>query len=208
MPRPASGIMASWLFREARQAFTSRHNGKTSTYPPGGETSRVVGVLCTQCGQTNPESSRFCARCGRALTVAAPRPPVGDELPSTLPHSWKVEPEEGGHSLIGQVGATLEALPPGSALLVVTRGPNAGSRFALETDMTTVGRHSKSDVLLDDVTVSRRHAEFYRRHGVFLVRDLGSLNGTYVNRERVEEVALARGDELQIGKFRLVFLVP
>lgn len=168
----------------------------------------MIGVLCTHCGQTNPGGSRFCARCGRSLATAPPeRPPGSDELSSTLPHSWKAEPEGGGESLIGQVSSTLEALPAGSALLVVTRGPNAGSRFALETEMT-VGRHPKSDVLLDDVTVSRRHAELYLREGAFLVRDVGSLNGTYVNRERVEEVALARGDELQIGKFRLVFLVP
>ncbi len=104
-------------------------------------------------------------------------------------------------------GARLaETLPPGSALLVVRRGPNAGSRFLLDTDVTTAGRHPESDIFLDDVTVSRRHAEFRREGGVFTVRDVGSLNGTYVNRERVESAALANADEVQIGKFRLVFL--
>ncbi len=100
----------------------------------------------------------------------------------------------------------VEALPPGSALLVVRRGPNAGSRFLLDEDVTTAGRHPESDIFLDDVTVSRRHAEFRREAGSFSVRDVGSLNGTYVNRERIEGVALANGDEVQIGKFRLVFL--
>jgi pSer/pThr/pTyr-binding forkhead associated (FHA) protein len=105
-------------------------------------------------------------------------------------------------------GARLtEQLPAGAALLVVRRGPNAGSRFLLDTEVTTAGRHPESDIFLDDVTVSRRHAEFRRDRGVFSVRDVGSLNGTYVNRERVEQATLANSDEVQIGKFRLVFLV-
>ncbi|HXF20904.1 MAG TPA: FHA domain-containing protein [Streptosporangiaceae bacterium] len=100
----------------------------------------------------------------------------------------------------------VESLPPGTALLVVKRGPNAGSRFLLDSDITTAGRHRDSDIFLDDVTVSRRHAEFYRHGDRFTVRDVGSLNGTYVNQERIEEAALIGGDEVQIGKFRLVFL--
>src|SRR5262245_14000249 len=98
------------------------------------------------------------------------------------------------------------ALPPGMALLVVRRGPNAGARFLLERDVTTSGRHPDSDIFLDDVTVSRRHAEFHRAISGFTVRDVGSLNGTYVNRERVESATLSNGDEVQIGKFRLVFI--
>jgi len=97
-------------------------------------------------------------------------------------------------------------LPLGSALLVVKRGPNAGSRFMLDSDLTTAGRHPESDIFLDDVTVSRRHAEFYRHPRGFTVRDVGSLNGTYVNRERIEEADLNDGDEVQVGKFRLMFL--
>jgi len=100
----------------------------------------------------------------------------------------------------------LEALPPGSALLVVKRGPNAGSRFLLDADTTTAGRHPESDIFLDDVTVSRRHAEFAREGAGFVVRDVGSLNGTYLNRERIDVAGLAGGDEVQIGKYRLVFL--
>ena len=93
----------------------------------------------------------------------------------------------------------------GSAVLLVRRGPDAGARFALEAEVTRAGRHPESEIFLDDITVSRRHAEFARRGSSFLLRDVGSLNGTYVNRERVEETALADGDEVQIGKFKLVF---
>ncbi|HEY8371692.1 MAG TPA: FHA domain-containing protein [Pseudonocardiaceae bacterium] len=100
----------------------------------------------------------------------------------------------------------VDALPAGSALLVVKRGPNAGSRFLLDRDTTSAGRHPDSDIFLDDVTVSRRHAEFRREGGEFVVVDVGSLNGTYVNREPVDTAVLANGDEVQIGKFRLVFL--
>jgi pSer/pThr/pTyr-binding forkhead associated (FHA) protein len=102
--------------------------------------------------------------------------------------------------------AGVDALPAGSALLVVKRGPNAGSRFLLDRDTTSAGRHPDSDIFLDDVTVSRRHAEFRREGGEFVVIDVGSLNGTYVNREPVDQAVLAGGDEVQIGKFRLVFL--
>jgi pSer/pThr/pTyr-binding forkhead associated (FHA) protein len=98
------------------------------------------------------------------------------------------------------------SLPPGTALLLVRRGPNAGARFLLDKEVTTSGRHPESDIFLDDVTVSRRHAEFHRDGGVFTVRDVGSLNGTYVNRERVETATLSNGDEVQIGKFRLVLI--
>jgi pSer/pThr/pTyr-binding forkhead associated (FHA) protein len=102
--------------------------------------------------------------------------------------------------------AGIEALPAGSALLVVKRGPNAGSRFLLDQPTTSAGRHPESDIFLDDVTVSRRHAEFRREGGEFVVVDVGSLNGTYGNREPVDTAVLANGDEVQIGKFRLVFL--
>ena len=90
-------------------------------------------------------------------------------------------------------------------MLVVTRGPNAGTRMALTKPVTTVGRHPDSDIFLDDITVSRRHAEVQRVPSGFVVRDVGSLNGTYLNRERVEESQLRNEDELQVGKFRLVF---
>jgi pSer/pThr/pTyr-binding forkhead associated (FHA) protein len=101
----------------------------------------------------------------------------------------------------------VDGLPSGSALLVVKRGPNAGSRFLLYQPVTSAGRHPGSDIFLDEVTVSRRHAEFRTENGEsFRVVDVGSLNGTYVNRKPVNSAVLANGDEIQIGKFRLVFL--
>lgn len=100
----------------------------------------------------------------------------------------------------------VEGLPEGSALLVVKRGPNAGSRFLLDQETTAAGRHPDSDIFLDDVTVSRRHAEFRRNGDQYEVVDVGSLNGTYVNREPKNSSVLSNGDEIQIGKFRLVFL--
>jgi pSer/pThr/pTyr-binding forkhead associated (FHA) protein len=102
------------------------------------------------------------------------------------------------------VGIT--GIPPGAALLVVRRGPNAGSRFLLDQPVTTVGRHASSDIFLDDATVSRRHAEFRRREAAFELVDTGSLNGTYVNRGRVDSTVLVHMDEIQLGKFRLVYL--
>jgi pSer/pThr/pTyr-binding forkhead associated (FHA) protein len=100
---------------------------------------------------------------------------------------------------------SIAALPSGSALLIVRRGPNAGARFLLDTRVTTVGRHPNADIFLDDVTVSRRHAEFARHGHTFQVRDLGSLNGTYVEGVRVDDALLDDGAEVQIGKFRLTF---
>jgi pSer/pThr/pTyr-binding forkhead associated (FHA) protein len=99
----------------------------------------------------------------------------------------------------------VEALPYGSALLVAHSGPNMGARFLLDSDVTTAGRHPDADIFLDDVTVSRRHVEFRRTARSFEVVDTGSLNGTYVNHDRVDSVELKSGNEVQIGKFRLTF---
>ena len=101
--------------------------------------------------------------------------------------------------------AAVDALPQGSALLVVQRGPGAGNRFLLDQDVVTAGRHPESEIFLDDITVSRRHVEFRRTADGFTVSDVGSLNGTYVNRDRIDEAVLTNGDEVQIGKFRLVY---
>ncbi len=98
-------------------------------------------------------------------------------------------------------------LPRGVGLLVVKRGSDVGVRFALDAAITKAGRHPESDIFLDDITVSRRHAEFVTSDQVTTVRDVGSLNGTYVNRERIEEARLSSGDEVQIGKFKLLYLV-
>ena len=94
----------------------------------------------------------------------------------------------------------------GEASLVIKRGQKAGMRFGLDRDVTTIGRHPDSDIFLDDVTVSRRHAEVRRRGDMVELADVGSLNGTYLNRERVEATGLRSGDEVQVGKFKLVFL--
>ncbi len=165
-------------------------------------------VFCTQCGQQNSDESRFCARCGAPLI--RPGEPVADRAPdstSTISLSGldPVDIDAADDDTLADV-ATIEALLPGTAMLIVKRGPNAGSRFLLDKDLTTAGRHPDSDIFLDDVTVSRRHAEFARTTDGFLVRDVGSLNGTYLNRERIEEAALAGGDEVQVGKFRLMLL--
>ncbi|WP_353810543.1 FHA domain-containing protein [Agromyces sp. SYSU T00194] len=99
----------------------------------------------------------------------------------------------------------IAALPSGSALLIVRRGPNAGARFLLDADVTTVGRHPDADIFLDDVTVSRKHAEFLRHRTAFEVKDLGSLNGTYFDGVRIETALLSDGAEVQVGKYRLTF---
>jgi pSer/pThr/pTyr-binding forkhead associated (FHA) protein len=99
----------------------------------------------------------------------------------------------------------IAALPAGSALLIVRRGPTAGARFLLDADVTTVGRHPEADIFLDDVTVSRRHSEFLREGSRFQVKDLGSLNGTYLAGERIDIGELSDRSEVQVGKFRLTF---
>jgi pSer/pThr/pTyr-binding forkhead associated (FHA) protein len=99
----------------------------------------------------------------------------------------------------------IAALPSRSALLIVLRGPSEGSRFLLDQDVTLAGRHPNADIFLDDVTVSRRHAEFHRDGVNFWVKDLGSMNGTYRAGESIDESKLEHGDEIQVGKFRLTF---
>lgn len=95
----------------------------------------------------------------------------------------------------------------GVGTLVVKRGPNVGSRFSLEDDVIRAGRHPDSQIFLDDITVSRRHVEIRREAEGYVVYDVGSLNGTYVNRQRVDRAPLRNGDELQIGTFKLVYMV-
>jgi pSer/pThr/pTyr-binding forkhead associated (FHA) protein len=158
--------------------------------------------FCTECGHQNPDSARFCAHCGHRL-IAADGPV---DTTSTLSFGGPDRSElEGEGHLSPADEAAVEALPRGSALLVVQRGPSAGSRFLLDTDEVSAGRHPNSEIFLDDVTVSRRHAVFRRTSDGYLVADVGSLNGTYVNRDRIDEVLLSNGDEVQIGKYRLVY---
>jgi hypothetical protein len=152
-------------------------------------------VFCHNCGHRNPEGVNFCSSCGASMVTSAPDTSVGvspvDEI------------ADGGDrpAAVGQL-----ELPRGVGLLVVRRGDGEGARFPLETPETTVGRHPDADVFLDDITVSRRHAVFVTEGQVTTVRDAGSLNGTYVNRARIDESTLASGDEVQVGKFKLVYL--
>jgi len=160
------------------------------------EATTVVGVFCPSCGHRNPAGFNFCSSCGVSLVTIAP-----DTSVSNSPIDDLGDPgDDDAH-----VG--LLELPRGVGLLVVKRGADVGVRFALEAAVTQAGRHPESDIFLDDITVSRRHAEFVSRGEVTTVRDVGSLNGTYVNRERIDEASLSSGDEVQIGKFKLLYLV-
>lgn len=116
-----------------------------------------------------------------------------------------VEPDAPAVGLTAEEHNAVAALPPTSALLIMQRGPSAGARFLLDADRTVAGRSPNADIFLDDVTVSRKHVEFVREREGFVVRDVGSLNGTYVNRTRIEQALLRAGDEVQIGKFRMTF---
>jgi len=111
----------------------------------------------------------------------------------------------GGSDLTPEEFEAVAALPSGSSLLIARRGPGAGSRFLIDSDVTTAGRHPDADIFLDDVTVSRRHADFVRSGTTVEVRDLGSLNGTYVDGERIDSAVLSEGAEVQVGKFRLTW---
>lgn len=128
----------------------------------------------------------------------------GDDVESTRNFAEDIVASE-SDQLSEEDQAAVAALPAGNALLVVRRGPNKGARFLLDADLITVGRHPNSDVFLDDVTVSRRHAEISRSTGEFSVKDLDSLNGTYYQGARVESALLTNGSELQIGKYHFTF---
>ena len=138
--------------------------------------------------------------------TGTPEPQV--ETTSVFRADLLKEMENGANGNETAVAGT-DNLAEGQALLVVKRGPNAGARFLLDQATTTAGRHPEADIFLDDVTVSRRHAEFRKNDDdKFEVVDVGSLNGTYVNREPRNSQVLEVGDEIQIGKFRLVFIAP
>jgi len=155
----------------------------------------MTEVFCSQCGHKNRPKANFCSSCGALI-----EPDAGEETTITF------APVDGTGEIVDEELTVSLGDSSSTAMLVVKRGPNAGSKFALDTEVTGAGRHPDSDIFLDDITVSRRHAEVVRRPSGYIVRDAGSLNGTYLNRERIEdETPLANGDELQIGKFKLVF---
>lgn len=176
---------------------------------------------CTQCGHQNPADARYCARCGEPIAASVSEDTGG------LGRPLREEPSEGSERgvqdttsvmpvaedsaatkpLSEEDAAALRALPQSSAMLIVRRGPNEGSRFLLQTDTVTAGRHPDSDIFLDDITVSRHHARFTRGSEGWQVSDNGSLNGTYVRRALIDgPTTLQHGDEIQIGKFRFVFV--
>ena len=170
--------------------------------------------FCTACGRQNPDDARFCAQCGTRLvrddggvsTDSFPGPGEAGESTATIQIGGVGDRVETSDRQLNAVdAAAVDALPTGHALLVVQKGPGSGSRFLLDADVTHAGRHPDSEIFLDDVTVSRQHAVFDRTGEGFTVSDVGSLNGTYVNRDRIEKVQLKDGDEVQIGKYRLVF---
>ncbi len=168
--------------------------------------------FCTACGNQNPDEARFCSQCGNRLAsddAAGAGADSGgasaNDSTATITFGVPAPVDTSDRQLSPVDAAAVDALPEGHALLIVQRGPSAGSRFLLDTDLVGAGRHPDSEIFLDDVTVSRRHAEFRREGNAFAVSDVGSLNGTYVNRDRIDSVALTDGDEVQIGKYRLVF---
>ena len=152
-------------------------------------------IVCANCGHRNGPGSRFCSSCGEGLDDGS----GGDRTTVTF------SPAEAAEVAEAVEGAA--EIPGGAGMLIVTRGPKRGSRILLDQPLTTAGRHPDSDIFLDDITVSRRHAEVAHDGQRFVVSDVGSLNGTYVNRERIEERELHDGDELQVGKYKLAFVV-
>lgn len=156
----------------------------------------VSYVFCNKCGHRNPPVSGFCSACGAVLDVV-------DDRTITLS---KVDPLQDAPGPADDVVVDLGDIKAGTAILVVRGGGEEGSYFVLSRPVTTVGRAEGCDMVFDDITVSRHHSEIIRQDGTYLVRDVGSLNGTYVNQRRVDVAELCQGDELQIGKFRLVFL--
>ena len=161
----------------------------------GGHLGSLSEMVCARCGHTNQAEARFCSSCGAPLAAE-------DDTATTLTLS-AVEAAD----LEDELERYLEGLPLGVGLLVVRHGPETGSSYRLESPVTAIGRHPDSDIFLDDITVSRRHVELVKDDQGYLLRDVGSLNGTYVNRERVDEARLHHGDEVQVGRYRLSFVL-
>jgi FHA domain-containing protein/zinc ribbon protein len=154
----------------------------------------VSHIYCPECGFQNLESAHYCSRCG-ALLVTEAEP---DETTQTF-SAEEVHEDRG--DLLDELGID------GPALVIRSGGGRTGEAFTLEQPQTTIGRSPDCDIFLDDVTVSRKHAVLLQDDGRFTIEDQGSLNGTYVNRRRIESAPLEDGDEVQIGKYRLTFLV-
>lgn len=156
------------------------------------ETASLPRPQCPNCDRIGVPGARFCSNCGTRLDSSAYADATGvmTAVPAEEPMPVGFLPDE---------------QPERGAVIVVHKGPDDGARFELDSDVVTVGRSSDADVFLDDVTVSRNHAEFLHGSEGWLLRDKGSLNGSYVNRERVDQARLNSGDEVQIGKYRFIF---
>ena len=170
-------------------------------------------MYCNRCGHRNPVGANFCSSCGAPLErrETAIEPDAPEHQTSATPAVVLFPGDGSSEPFLLEPSDLLHGVPTGGAVLVVTRGPNSGSRFVLGPEnavVITIGRHPESDIFLDDITVSRRHAEVRYVEGAYRAHDIGSLNGTYLNRERIDTAPLASGDELQVGKFRLLFLAP
>lgn len=153
-------------------------------------------VFCNRCGHRNPPTSAFCSACGAILDLREDHTIV----------LAKVDPLQDAPGNEDNVIVDLDDIAAGTAILVVRSGEEEGQHFSLKNEVTTIGRHADSDIELDDITVSRRHSEIHRQQGRCIVKDAGSLNGTYVNGDRIDVAELIHGDELQIGKYHLVYL--
>jgi pSer/pThr/pTyr-binding forkhead associated (FHA) protein len=154
-----------------------------------------VALHCPECGFVNPEGANYCQKCGAYLARQE-----GEEEPTTM--TYKVD-ETGDYQPV-DIDEVVEQA--GAALVIRSGGGRAGESFTIEGDRISIGRSPDAEVFLDDVTVSRNHALIVRRQDGLYIDDLGSLNGTYVNRRRIESHQLGDGDEIQIGKFKLSFL--
>jgi hypothetical protein len=153
----------------------------------------MTHVYCPECGFQNPEAANYCAKCGALL--------VRDSGAETTMAYTLDEREDDAAEVLEDLGVK------GPALVVRSGGGRAGETFHPEGERTTIGRSPDCEIFLDDVTVSRKHAVLTQRDGKFVIEDLGSLNGTFLNRHRIESAELNDGDELQIGKYRLMFLL-
>jgi hypothetical protein len=158
-----------------------------------------MALHCPECGFVNAEGANYCSRCGSFIGDARERSSAGGE-PATA--TYRIE--ETGELVPVDVGDVVA--DEGAALVIRAGGGRVGESFPLNADRMTIGRRPDSDIFLDDVTVSRDHALLVRRSGDYYLDDLGSLNGTYVNRQRIESHRLEDGAELQVGKFKLTYL--
>ena len=158
-----------------------------------------MALHCPECGFVNAEGANYCSRCGAYLGAAREKSPSAQSEPATA--TYRID--ETGELVPVDVGDVVA--DEGAALVIRAGGGRVGESFPLNADRMTIGRRPDSDIFLDDVTVSREHATLVRRGGDWFLDDAGSLNGTYVNRQRVDSHRLADGDELQIGKFKLTF---